>query len=82
MPPGELAEAVAGSDLAAGVSTEDMAWLAGQIAQLTDWERYVLGLAAEQGLSSKEIAYREFVPLKEANLRPILKRLRQKQPRP
>ena len=76
--PAEMAEKVADSDLAAQVSTGDMTWLAGQIAQLTDWERYILGRAAEEGLNSEEIARQEFVSVQTANLRPILKRLRQK----
>lgn len=71
----ELAEKVAGSDLAAHVATEDMTRLAGQVAQLTDWERYILGMSAE-GFSQDDIALMEFQPLDRVNVRRILKLLR------
>jgi hypothetical protein len=73
--PEELAEKVAGSDLAASVSTEDMTRLAGRVAQLTDWERYILGMSAE-GFSRDDISLMEYQPLQRVNVRRILKLLR------
>ena len=52
-----------------------MTRLAGQVAQLTDWERYILGMSAE-GFSQDDIALMEFQPLDRVNVRRILKLLR------
>jgi hypothetical protein len=60
LPPEELAEKVAASDLSARVPTDDMPRLAGRIALLPDADRYRLGRAAE-GDSEEQMARQEFL---------------------